>query len=294
MIYFLYNALSCNGHGAEALPAAEAKFAGKESRRIDYVGLDFPAFFASLRSEDTVVLCGGDGTLNRLANDIGDAELPCAFYLCKSGTGNDFFRDIAGEAEEEPCYLNPYLKDLPTITVNGKTVRYLNGIGYGIDGMACEVADRQRAAGKTDIDYTKISVGLLLSGYHCPAATVTVDGAVHTYKKVWLASAMKGRFYGGGMNAAPSQDRTSGKLTCFIWHDTGRLQTLMRFPKIFKGEHVRYSKMVDFFEAEREITVTFDRPCALQIDGETVLGVTSYTVRTAAARRAAEAKAAEV
>ena len=28
----------------------------------------------------------------------------------------------------------------------------------------------------------------------------------------------------------------------------------------------------------KDITVTFDRPTPLQIDGETVLGVTSYTV----------------
>ena len=29
----------------------------------------------------------------------------------------------------------------------------------------------------------------------------------------------------------------------------------------------------------KEITVKFDRPCALQIDGETVLGVTEYKVK---------------
>jgi hypothetical protein len=29
----------------------------------------------------------------------------------------------------------------------------------------------------------------------------------------------------------------------------------------------------------KEITVEFDKPCALQIDGETILGVTSYTAR---------------
>ena len=40
--------------------------------------------------------------------------------------------------------------------------------------------------------------------------------------------------------------------------------------------------MVDFFEGD-EITVEFSRPNALQIDGETVLGVTSYTARTAKA-----------
>jgi hypothetical protein len=38
--------------------------------------------------------------------------------------------------------------------------------------------------------------------------------------------------------------------------------------------------MVDIYEG-KEITVKFDHPCALQIDGETILGVTEYTVRSA-------------
>ena len=46
--------------------------------------------------------------------------------------------------------------------------------------------------------------------------------------------------------------------------------------KLFKGEHVRHTKHVDIFEG-KEITVEFDRPTSLQIDGETILGVTSYT-----------------
>lgn len=291
MVYFLYNALANNGHGAAVLPEAEARFPDMESTRVDYVGLDIGKFFDSLHPDDIVVLCGGDGTLNRFANDLGDRELPCDIYLWKAGTGNDFLRDVADKAQDGLCLINPYLKDLPTVTVKGKTTKYLNGIGYGIDGTACEVADQQRAAGKTDIDYTAISVKLLLGSYKCPSAKITVDGVTHVYKHVWLASAMKGRYYGGGMNAAPMQDRTSGKLTCAVWHDAPRLLTLMRFPKIFKGEHAKYRKMVDFFVGD-EITVEFDRPNALQIDGETVLAVNSYTARTAKAEARRKAKEA--
>lgn len=65
----------------------------------------------------------------------------------------------------------------------------------------------------------------------------------------------------------------------------------MRFPKIFKGEHAKYRKMVDFFVGD-EITVEFNRPNALQIDGETVLAVNSYTARTAKAEARRQAKEA--
>ena len=122
--------------------------------------------------------------------------------------------------------------------------------------------------------------------------TVTVDSKKKKKKKVWIAATMKGRFYGGGMNAAPMQDRNSadGKVTVIVWHGTGRLRTLMIFPTIFKGGHVKYTKHIDILQGH-DVTVRFDEPCALQIDGETYLNVTQYSVKSSAA--VAEAKQKE-
>lgn len=43
---------------------------------------------------------------------------------------------------------------------------------------------------------------------------------------------------------------------------------------------MKHRGCVDILEGH-EITVEFDRPTALQIDGETIPGVTSYTARSA-------------
>ena len=197
------------------------------------------------------------------------------------GTGNDFMKDVEDKVENDMVLLNEHLKDLPIITVKGKSYRFVNGIGYGIDGMCCEVADKMRAQGKENISYAGISIKLLIHGYKCPNAKVTVDGKVYNFKKVWLASGMKGRYYGGGMNIAPSQDRTSGKLTSAVIHNSGKLKTLLVFPKLFKGEHVKHKKIFTAIEG-RKITVEFSHPMALQIDGETVLDVSSYTIKSKA------------
>ena len=66
--------------------------------------------------------------------------------------------------------------------------------------------------------------------------------------------------------------------SCKVFRGKGKLGTLMIFPSIFKGEHVKYEKHVDIFNA-KEVEVEFDRPTPLQIDGETILGVTSYKVK---------------
>jgi diacylglycerol kinase family enzyme len=77
-----------------------------------------------------------------------------------------------------------------------------------------------------------------------------------------------------------------------VFHGKGRLRTLMAFPSIFKGEHIKHKSMVKILEG-RDIRVAFDSPRAVQIDGETVTGVTEYHAYTVqAAPKTEEATAA--
>lgn len=91
---------------------------------------------------------------------------------------------------------------------------------------------------------------------------------------------MHGRFYGGGMMTAPAQMRNNpdGTLSVVVMHGSGKLKTLMVFPSIFKGEHISHTEMVEVITG-KDITVRFDRPTALQIDGETIKNVTEYSVK---------------
>ncbi len=279
MLYVLVNPLASGGKAEEKVEEAVKNFKNAEYKKLCLIDLDVKEVVKNAEPEDNIVIIGGDGTLNRFANDTADIEFNCPVYLYKSGTGNDFMKDVEDKVENSMVRINDYITDLPTITVKGKSYRFVNGIGYGIDGMCCEVADKMRAQGKENINYAGISIKLLIHGYKCPDAKVTVDGKVYNFRKVWLASGMKGRYYGGGMQIAPSQDRTSGKLTAAIIHNSGKLKTLLVFPKLFKGEHVKHKKIFTAIEG-RKITVEFSHPMALQIDGETILDVSSYTIRS--------------
>lgn len=277
MTHILFNPKANCGRGAAVLDDVRREMVG-EYDSFDITTLDARSYITSLPEEDEVILCGGDGTLNFLATDLYGAEWKAKLYLWKSGTGNDFLRDVAPDAVGK-FPIDEYVKHVPQVEVNGKKSRFVNGCGYGIDGMVCEVADGLIAKGKTDLNYAGIAIRLVLTKFRCPEAKVTVDGMTKTYKKVWLASAMNGRYYGGGMMLAPQQDRTSGKLSCVVWHGVGRLKALMRFSGIFKGEHVKYTEMIDVIEGD-EIEVEFSIPTALQVDGETYLNVTKYTAKS--------------
>lgn len=168
------------------------------------------------------------------------------------------------------------LKKLPAVTVKNKTYRFINGIGYGIDGYCCEVGDKIKKNSGKKVNYTSIAIKGLLFHYKTTDARVTVDGKTYTYKKVWLAPTMNGRFYGGGMMPTPEQKRNSNHLSTMIFHNSGKVRTLLIFPSLFKGKHIKHTKNVDVLKG-KEITVEFSRPVALQIDGETILNVSSYT-----------------
>lgn len=277
----LYNPHTCGGHGAENAQKLRSLLAEGEMEFTDITEiLDYKAFFQDLSRENRVILAGGDGTLNRFLNHTRGLDISNPLFYFAAGSGNDFYRDVAKEPAETLIPLEQYRKDLPRVKVQGGEYLFLNGIGYGIDGYCCQEGDRFREKKHKAPNYTAIAVKGLLFHYKPTNAVVTVDSEKRTYKKVWLAPTMNGRFYGGGMMPTPNQDRLGKNKTVstMVFHGSGKWKTLMIFPSIFKGEHIRHKEAVDVLTGH-VVTVEFDRPTALQIDGETIRNVTQYQVK---------------
>ena len=290
MIYVLYNPLANNGRGETSAHALDQRFSDTIPIYLDFISLDLAAFFKTLPAADMVILAGGDGTLNHFVNRLG-GEIPAhEVYYYPAGSGNDFMHDVSAKDSSTMVPLNRYLADLPTVEISGKRYYFVNGVGYGIDGYCCEVGDIQRSEGKKNVNYTAIAIKGLLFGYHPVRAAVTVDGKTQRFRHVWLSPAMNSRYYGGGMEVAPAQDRLNPDRTVsvVVMHCASKLKTLTVFPSIFKGEHVKHDEMVTVLTGH-DIRVEFDRPTALQIDGETISGVRGYHVRSAAAEAAEKA-----
>ena len=280
--YVLYNPKAGNGRGEETAEKLKALYPNDELffRNVTEMG-NLPGFLDALSKDDRVILCGGDGTLNHFVNEIEDYKPQNEILFYAAGTGNDFLNDLKKPADCEPFVINEYLSDLPTVTVNDRTYRFINGVGFGIDGYCCEVGDELREKSDKPINYTGIAIKGLLFHFKPREATVTVDGKTESFKRVWLAPTMFGRCYGGGMIPTPDQDRSQKDgVSTLVYHNCGKLKALIVFPSIFKGEHVKHTEMIKIFKG-REVTVTFSEPTALQIDGETIKNVTTYTVRTA-------------
>ena len=159
MKHILYNPLS--GHGNSCSLAQKFSETTSDSTLVDMTQIsDFQEFWNSLESSDEVYLFGGDGTLNRFINALDGAKVKNSVYYFPSGTGNDFCIDVDKQNATEPFLINDYIENLPIVTVDGKEYRFINGVGYGIDGYCCEVGDALKEKGYNPLNQI---VGYILS-----------------------------------------------------------------------------------------------------------------------------------
>ena len=97
----LYNPKAGNGRGKEGAEKLKDILHNGELTFTDMTGItDTAAFQRSLGADDKLVICGGDGTLNRFINDFDPSCMSNEIYYYATGSGNDFLRDIAGASAD--------------------------------------------------------------------------------------------------------------------------------------------------------------------------------------------------
>lgn len=276
----LYNPHAQKGRGLAAAERIRDLLPDTEISFEDITKVDLEQCLKDTPEDIKIVFTGGDGTLNRVLNLMDERGIKREVLYFPAGTGNDFMNDIGKQKDARPFPINEYMEGLPTVKVNDITCKFINGIGYGLDGFCCEESDRLKTLGK-EKSYSMIAVEGLLGKYKTTNARVTVDGVTKTYEKVYMAPTMFGRFFGGGIQIAPHQDRKNPEhlVTNIVVHGVARLHALFLFPGIIAGKGDRRPKYLEY-KTGRDIVVEFDRPTALQIDGETVLNVKKYEVHT--------------
>jgi len=278
--YLFYNPLAGNGKSIDTINMIlDKKY--RDTVFCDITETDnLAGFVTSLEPDDVIIICGGDGTLNNFINTVDTDALPNDIYFLPAGSGNDFIHDLGYDTINEPLKINDYIKNLPVLTVDGKNYKFINGVGYGIDGYVCEEGNRLKKLKGKAINYTLIALKGLIYAFKPVNATVYIDGKEFSYKKVWLVPSMKGKFFGGGMKIAPMQDRSNkdGTLSVIVAHNLSKLKITVLFLTIFKGEHIKFKKHVTVHTGN-EIRIVFDRPCPMQIDGETLSNVAEYSVK---------------
>jgi diacylglycerol kinase (ATP) len=275
MDILLYNPLSRNGKNPKFIEKIIKKLQKNGSTVISYSILaieDVEAFASECHIDDRIIIVGGDGTINHLANRIYDLDFKQKLYMYQAGTGNDFIRSL--KTKDKIVLINDYIKDLPKVTYREEHRYFLNGAGAGLDGYIGHLVNTSRFK-KNKLNYFRHAFEGFAK-FKPIAAEITVDGISFREEKLWFASMMHGAYYGGGMKIAPKAHRKDKDLHLVVVKNVPKWILILIFPSIYLGWHVMFKSWVKIYKAN-EVTIKFDKPTYLQIDGDVEYPIESLT-----------------
>lgn len=277
MDILLFNPLSRNGRKEKFIKSIVDHLEGKGNKVSTQNLLDITdvkAFLETLDPHDRLILVGGDGTLNRLANKIYDLEYPNPLYMYQAGTGNDFIRSL--KTKEKVVLIKPYLKDLPTVTYENQNQYFLNGAGAGLDGFIGYLVNHSKYK-KNKLNYFRHAFEGFAK-FKPIEATVTYDGISVSEKKMWFVSVMHAPYFGGGMKIAPKASRNERSLYVVMVKKIPKWLLIFIFPTIYLGWHVIFRRYVSIKRVDH-VSIKFEKDTYLQIDGDVMYPVKTFEAR---------------
>lgn len=228
---------------------------------------------------DSVIVAGGDGTINEAVNAIVTADQGTLLGVVPIGTGNDFVKaaSIPPHWEHAAALLADRLQSgaLPReVDVGRCNDRYFaNGAGIGFDADAASIAAQSRVP-IGDVVYLVALFRALrrLSTPICELSTAegTVSGALT------LVSFCNGPWAGGMFQLAPNAANDDGVLNMVYVDAIRRRRILTLVPKLLRGRHLAEPE-VHAREVKRCSVVT-DRPLTWHVDGEVQAPASSFEI----------------
>ena len=236
----------------------------------------------------TVIVVGGDGTLNEVVNGFFDASgaptgTKATLALLPSGTGGDFRRAAgipAGLEAAARLIASGSSKRVDAGRVDfgdGERRFFINIADCGMGGEVVARINRsthKRGGVRGSAMFLGASLATLW-GYTSRVARVEIDG-VTSERDVRSVVIANGRYFGGGMRVAPDAELDDGRFDVVIIGETGRTRALTGIPSLYRGRHVR-RREVEVHRA-RVVRISCEAaPMLFDVEGEQV-GTTPATL----------------
>ena len=217
-----------------------------------------------------VYACGGDGTLNECANGAAErANIAITHFPC--GTGNDFLKTFGRENVDKfrdlKALVNGVIRPIDLIDCSGRYC--INICSVGIDARVARDVHR----------YSSIPLIGGATGYVVALAVNVIRGVGEKFlittdegtdeKKITLACACNGQYYGGGFNPVPDAIPDDGIIEFLIIKSVSRLKVAQIVGTYAKGKYRDVPHLVTHMRAGF-MGIESDREFVVNIDGETI------------------------
>lgn len=294
------NPAARNGHGAVAASWLRDEVERRGLENVSVLETSRPGEardIAARAAADVVVALGGDGVIHEIACGMasrspGDRPVlgvvPC-------GNGNDFARTLGMPVDDvREAWARLGRADVRSFDLgvcNG--VPFVQTLSFGLDAaIALGTEERRRRTGRCGTmlfleegisqllfhrDVHRVEIGLegtLDSAYPTPLREEErpQDGSLALGLGMHLLAVQIGPTYGGGFEICPFAEPDDGAFDIAVAHaPLGFLHAATIFLKAQRGRHLGYRKELSFWRA-RSVSLEFDGPLPVQIDGERIEG----------------------
>tara|TARA_B100000945_G_scaffold320247_1_gene329689 strand:- start:8121 stop:9071 length:951 start_codon:yes stop_codon:yes gene_type:complete len=233
-----------------------------------------------------IVAVGGDGHLNEVLNGFIENDLPinsdATISFLMTGTGCDFQRSFGIPKYWQSAIDNLKRAQVRQIDVgkvtftksdNTKQVRYFANIAsFGLSGLVdrfIEYSPPGRVLKGSPL-FLWATIKSVLS-HPNQLIKFQIDDGQEQHIQTRLGILANGRYFGGGMLAAPEAELDDGMLDLIILKEISLAKFLWHLPKIYKGSHLKIPEV--FFKKVYKFKASSNERVILDIDGESPGGL---------------------
>lgn len=283
MYHFIVNPSSSSGRSGKIWQQIEKKLQQEEIPYLLYLteGENDARRFASeitmSGEEVTIVVCGGDGTVNEVVCGIRDYSRVILGYL-PAGSSNDLARDLSMPKDPmrlietilHPKEITPM--DIGKVTYEDGGKNFSVSMGIGFDAAICHEALHSKLkvalnkVGLGKLTYLGIALKQLVGAGKTSAVITLDDNKQIRIDRIMFVTCMVHRYEGGGFMFCPKADYADGWLDVLVVGDLSKWKVLRVLPAGLKGNAAKYSGLNEYRAKKIEIKV--GTPQAVHVDGE--------------------------
>jgi diacylglycerol kinase (ATP) len=239
----------------------------------------------ALEGRKFIIACGGDGTINEVANGILNSGVDCELGIFPSGTGGDFRRTLgipsnARDAAKSIKNGETKLIDVGRVTFQNfldetETRYFLNVSSFGLATSIVERVKTTNSLKWIPSTYLRGKASFALSSaqevldMRFTAVRVRIDDSEELPLNTLNFAVANARFFGGGMKIAPEAKLSDGLLDVISIGDIPTSKILLNAYSIYKGTHLHLPEVKS--KCARRIEASPNDPdqeIHIEVDGE--------------------------
>jgi YegS/Rv2252/BmrU family lipid kinase len=248
---------------------------------------------SAIEGRKMIIACGGDGTINEIANGIIASETDCELGIFPSGTGGDFRRTLG--IPSEPREAARAMRDGRTeaIDVGRVTFRnfdgeetsrhFLNVTSFGLAAGIIERVKGNSSLNWLPLDTIRGRASFALStlqevvGIGTTNVRVKIDDGEERPIATVNFCIANARYFGGGMMIAPEAKVNDGFLDVINIGDINTAKIILNAYTLYRGTHLDLPEVADTLAKRIEARPMNDGDkVQIEVDGE-LLGMLPAT-----------------